>query len=192
MAVSLKRQRRARLAFRRAAIVERHAPAAILLGAALLPTGSLDDSLQHFAHEDVIPLFAHGIGIAVVQNILAPQLQGIDAHLLGDDIHLRFEGEDDLRTPRRARLGARHLIGVRTESLHIDGRTAIHARQTPPAKHGYLRIGLLRSVGAAAEVNITFHRQQRAIRGDAGLHRDHGRMAMAADQVFPRCSRALT
>src|SRR5262245_9045918 len=157
LAVGLKDKRRARLSLWRSAVIERHPPTVIFLDAALSPPGGLNGSLQHFSHEDVAPFFSHRIGVAVLQNISPPQLERVNAHLLRDNVHMRLESEYDLGAARRPRLGAGHLVGVGAESLHFDGRTAVHARQAPSTGNRHLRIGLLRSISAAAEINCRLY-----------------------------------
>ncbi len=133
LAIGLQRQCRARFAFRRAAIIERHAPAAIFLRSAFLPAGGFDDALQHFAHENIDSIFRPWDWHRRRAKYSSAQFESIDAHLLGDDVHLRLEREHDLRTARRARLGARHLIGIRAIRLAaIAGQRYMLARRRPP------------------------------------------------------------
>jgi hypothetical protein len=73
---------------------------------------------------------------------------------------LRLKGEHDLRTARRARLGARNLIGIRTQvSQLIAGTLATLARRFAlRARSPAVRF--LRAVSAAAKVNDPLDRRE--------------------------------
>ncbi len=117
-----------------------------------------------------------------MQNISSAQFEGIYAHLFGDDFHLRLKREHDLRTARRARLGARNLIGIRAISLAADRRDSIHARQAPPSEHRHLRIRFLRAVSAAAKVNDPLDRRESSVLCDSRAQIDHCGMAVTAGE----------
>src|SRR5262249_42770311 len=120
-------------------------------------------------------------------DIFPPKLDRLDAHLAGDDIDLRIEGKRDLRAARSPRLRAGNLVSICAEGLDIDCRAAIHAREAPPAEHGYLRIRLRRTVGSTAEMDGRLDRRESSIRRHPRAQVNHRGMPVAAgENVFGR------
>ena len=57
-------------------------------------------------------LAAHGCLIAVDDEILASEFEGVHADGPGDAVHLGLDGEDGLRLAGAAHVAAGHVVGV--------------------------------------------------------------------------------
>ena len=161
-----------------APLVEGNAPSPVGSRRTLAPLRRLQRLLQGFLGQDAVPLGAQRRGVAGIQQVLQPEVGGVDAHLPGDLAHLRFHREDDLRASGGAGLGARNLVGVGADGLDADGRHPVVAGQPPGPQHRDLRVGLPRGVGAAGERDLAVDGGEGAVVRDANAETNHGGMAV--------------
>ena len=101
------------------------------------------------------------IGVALVQEIPAPQLHGIDADRRGNLVHVPLHGEDGLRRAEAAKCAVRNGVrgpGARTHA-HIGAQIRPGGVQRGARKHRRRKRGVSAAVGG----EIDLHRQQLAV-----------------------------
>ncbi len=67
--------------------------------------------------------------VAPSQPVPLPELEGIHAELLGQQVHLRLDGERDLRRPRTAHASGRRVVREGHPAVELDVRPAVRTRR---------------------------------------------------------------
>ena len=182
----------------RGPLVDRHAAADVFrLG--LFPAGRRNGFLERFVGENVLQLLAERRRVTVVKKILPAKGHRIHAQFPRDDVDLRFHGKNHLRASRRARLRARHLIGVGAQRFNLNRGNPIVACHAPRSLNCHLGIRFQRRIGAAAENHLGLERAKPAVTSDAGAQGDHDKVAIQrgrqvlgiVEHQFDRLARAF-
>ena len=77
-----------------------------------VPVGLALERVQHLDRPRAVDALAGDARLAVAQRVAPPQLDRIDAQLLGDHVDVALAGEHRLRIARRAHRAARNAVGV--------------------------------------------------------------------------------
>ncbi len=93
---------------------------------------------------------------------------------VGDDVHLRFDGEVRLRSRRRAERAEVRLVGVDREALEQQVRDPVRAGQHQRGHRGHARPRARE--GAGVEPETALARQDPAVAADPGLQLDDRRL----------------
>src|SRR5687767_1275711 len=78
----------------------------------LLPAGSIEGLFQRLLDHDAFEFLPKGRRLAIVNQILYAQCNGVHAQLPRDDVDMRLNGESCLRAAGGPCLCARHLIRI--------------------------------------------------------------------------------
>ena len=136
--------------------------------------------LQRLERADPLEDLAGRPLVALVDEVAAPELDGVEAEPLGDDVVVLLDGPAGRRPGRRAN-GARRL-GVRVDD--INGDVDVRDPVRPDSEHrGHLaEIGLVHAVGAVVDDQVPATGHDRAVPADAGLELDDHPLAAVVGQ----------
>ena len=111
-------------------------PAPTLRGRCLPPSG-VGGAAQRLLGADVLPYVAHRRGVAVAQQVHLPELVGVNAHLAGDEVGVRFHGEHHLRLGRTSHVALGDVVGIDHVAVNAGVGDAVDAAQVvcPPQIH---------------------------------------------------------
>ena len=131
------------------------------LRAGRLPANGIGGAAQRLLGADVLPDVAYGRGVAVAQQVHLPELVGVNAHLAGDEVCVRFDGEDHLRLGRASHVALGDVVGVDHVAVNAGVRYAVDAAQVVGAPQVHRR--LERAIAPAVEHHPRLSRHQRPV-----------------------------
>ena len=125
---------------------------------------------------------AHGRRVAVLNQVLTPEFQGVHAQFPGDEVDLGLGGEDGLRVAGRAHAAAGHLVGV--DHVRVDVPVGYLVGPQTPRAVGHATLGFEGRVAAAVVDQVRLAGRDGAVFLDSSFKSHHCRMARVAGHQF--------
>ena len=172
---------------------DRDAAAAPLDAAAAVerraPVHSCGQRIEHALDRGVAHHRAARMGAAVAQDVLAAELDRVDAERARDQVGVALVGPHQLRDAEAAQRAGRRAVGVELEGIDADVLDVVGT--------GGGEAGLLRDaradvrIGAAVPQHVALARDDAAVLADAALDAERGRMLGQRDELFLHRQRDL-
>ena len=147
-----------------------------------IPSNGVSGAAQRFLGADVLPDVAHGRGVTVAQQVHLPELVGVNAHLVGDEVGVRFHSEHHLRLGRASHVTLGDVVGVDHVAVYAGVGYAVDAAEVVGAAQVHRR--LESAVGPAVEHHPRLPRHQRTVALNAATDGHNRRVARVGGHQF--------